>query len=195
MDGIKQSLIDGKNYSLLYINMTLDKGMNCKLFNSCKKTKYASQVVAMSNAIGFTTFQGTESYRKAPIFINMFYSNQSGMNFDVDLCNTTSVNNTFRGYHVDSDCPCNSCDKSCFYDNKVSLPVLEGFSLVTVMMFYVIVVICTFIINICKCVYKKNNPNEISRSSSMNSRYNESQNLSGSLDTSKNVINNTKINK
>lgn len=191
MDGIRVSPIDGRNYTLLYINMTLNKKMNCELFNSCKKTKYATQVVAMSNAIGFTTFQGTEAYRKAPIFINMFYNTTGGINFEIDLCNTTSINNTHRGYHVDSDCPCNSCDKSCVYENNISLPILEGFSLVTVMLFYVIVVICTFIIYICKCVYQKNNPNSTSRSSSIYSKFPE--NNQSSMDNTSNGINNNRV--
>jgi len=55
--GFEQFVIDKKNYTLLMIDMKINSQMNCKLFNSCKKTKYASQVAAMSNAIGFTTFQ------------------------------------------------------------------------------------------------------------------------------------------
>jgi len=167
--------------------------MNCELFNSCKKTKYASQVVAMSNAIGFTTFQGTEAYRKAPIFINIDYVDKGGLSFPIDTCNTTAVNGTHRGYHVDGDCPCNSCDKSCYYDSKTSLPILEGFSLVTVMLFYLIVVICTFVIYICKCVYKRNHPDESSRSSSIYTQFNDSQNMSNTVNTNA-VINNSRAN-
>jgi len=55
--GFEHFVIDKKNYTLLMIDMKINSQMNCKLFNSCKKTKYASQVAAMSNAIGFTTFQ------------------------------------------------------------------------------------------------------------------------------------------
>jgi len=154
--------------------------MNCDLFNSCKKTKYASQVVAMSNAIGFTTFQGTEAYRKAPIFINLDYEKDRGLDYDIDLCNTTSVNNMWRGFHVDEDCKCNSCEKSCFYSAKASLPVLEGFSLITVAVIYLTVLILTIIIYICKCVYKKNNPTDSSRSSSIYTEY-----LGQSQDSSK----------
>lgn len=49
--------VDGENKTLRIANVTINKKTNCDLFNSCKKTKYATQVTAMSNAIGFTTFQ------------------------------------------------------------------------------------------------------------------------------------------
>jgi hypothetical protein len=52
-------VIDNVKYTLLDVNMTLNQEMNCQLFNSCKKTKYASQVAAMNNAIGFISFQVT----------------------------------------------------------------------------------------------------------------------------------------
>lgn len=45
------------NKTVLRLNLTLNNEMNCKLFNSCKKTKYATLVPSMQNAIGFTTFQ------------------------------------------------------------------------------------------------------------------------------------------
>ena len=50
-------MVDGNNKTLRELNLTINSNTNCDLFKSCKKTKYATQVSAMSNAIGFTTFQ------------------------------------------------------------------------------------------------------------------------------------------
>jgi len=60
-------VVDGNNKTLRMINLTINKDTNCDLFKSCKKTKYATQVTAMSNAIGFTTFQ--VKYRKYLILL------------------------------------------------------------------------------------------------------------------------------
>jgi hypothetical protein len=46
-----------RNTTLFKIILKLNTKMNCDLFKSCKKTKYAAQLNAMSSAIGFTTFQ------------------------------------------------------------------------------------------------------------------------------------------
>jgi hypothetical protein len=43
--------------TVLQLNMTINLKTNCELFDSCKKTKYATLVPSMQNAIGFTTFQ------------------------------------------------------------------------------------------------------------------------------------------
>jgi hypothetical protein len=54
---MNSSLVPRQNKTLFKIKLYLNNKMNCDLFNSCKKTKYANQLTAMSNAIGFTTFQ------------------------------------------------------------------------------------------------------------------------------------------
>jgi hypothetical protein len=57
-DGYMESdIVPRANKTLFKIKLHLNKKMNCDLFNSCRKTKYANQLAAMSNAIGFTTFQ------------------------------------------------------------------------------------------------------------------------------------------
>lgn len=57
-DGYMESdIVPRANHTLFKIKLHLNNKMNCDLFNSCKKTKYANQLTAMSNAIGFTTFQ------------------------------------------------------------------------------------------------------------------------------------------
>ena len=69
-------VIDNVKYTLLHVNMTLNQEMNCQLFNSCKKTKYASQVAAMNNAVGFISFQVIILYvikRVAKPIVNLLF--------------------------------------------------------------------------------------------------------------------------
>jgi hypothetical protein len=56
-NGFEDVVIDNVKYTLLLVNMELNNNMNCDLFNSCKKTKYATQVQSMGNAVGFISFQ------------------------------------------------------------------------------------------------------------------------------------------
>lgn len=166
--GYEHFNIDGIDYELLMIDLTLDKRMNCELFNSCKKTKYATQVPAMGNAIGFTTFQGTEAYRRSPVFINMSYADQ-GLNFTIDPCDYKNENKTLRGFRITEFCKCNSCDKACQFDINDSLPVMEGFSWLVVGFTYLFVLLASLLIYLCKCYYRKKHPYDHSRSSSLDS--------------------------
>ena len=50
-------IVPRANHTLFKINLHLNNKMNCDLFKSCKKTKYATQLTSMGNAVGFTTFQ------------------------------------------------------------------------------------------------------------------------------------------
>ncbi len=180
------------------IDMKVDRTMNCELFNSCKKTKYASQVVAMSNAIGFTTFQGTEAYRKSPVFINMNFTKNEGLNYPIDTCDTEPVNNQIRGFPVLEKCVCNSCDKSCHFDLETTMPIMKGFSLTTVGLVYLAVFIFTGIIYGYRIFYRKHHE-ESSRSNTIesdnsNDNKNHSNNSSKTLNSNNtgNNINNTK---
>lgn len=94
------------NKTVMQLNMTINTKTNCELFDSCKKTKYATLVTSMQNAIGFTTFQGAESYRKGPTLIDMFFSDDKGLKFDIDPCdlNVTEL----RGYKMNQNCTCNT---------------------------------------------------------------------------------------
>ena len=52
------NITDGSEIkTVLQLNMTINLKTNCELFDSCKKTKYATLVPSMQTAIGFTTFQ------------------------------------------------------------------------------------------------------------------------------------------
>ncbi len=189
--------IEKVNYTLLVIEMNVNSKMNCELFNSCKKTKYASQVVAMGNAIGFMSFQGTESYRKAPIFISMNFTKEKGLDYPIDTCDTKPVDGKVRGFYVEDTCKCNSCEKSCQYNIKTSFPIFEGFSILTVGIFYVFVIIFTFVISLCKSYYKRTNPDAHSRTSSLNTEYAEENqnNISRSvINITRNNINNNQVN-
>ncbi len=175
------------------IQIKMNRKMNCDLFGSCKKTKYASQVVAMGNAIGFTTFQGTESYRKAPIFITMNYLKEGGLDFPIDPCDTKPVDGKVRDFYVEDTCKCNSCDRACHYDIKTSFPVLKGFSFFTVGLFYLFVIFFTAIIYVSKLYYTRKNPKDHSRSSSVNTEYPDEINrdLGSNFNNTRNNINTT----
>jgi hypothetical protein len=194
--GFQDFEIEKVNYTLLMIQMNLNSKMNCDLFNSCKKTKYASQVVAMSNAIGFTTFQGTEAYRKTPVFISMNYKKEGGLEYPIDTCDTQAVDGKVRGYYVQDTCKCNSCDRACQFNIKTAFPILEGFSFSTVGFFYLFVIIFTFFITLCKSYNRKKNPNDHSRTSSLNTEYVEdnSNNSRSIINITRNNINNNLVN-
>ena len=57
VQGLQNFTIDKEEKTLLVVNLTLNKAMNCDIFKSCKKTRYASELPLLSNAIGFTSFQ------------------------------------------------------------------------------------------------------------------------------------------
>ncbi len=65
--GLKNFTIDNEIKTLLVVNLTLNRDMNCEIFKSCKKTRYASELPLLSNAIGFTSFQVKNFFR---IFLN-----------------------------------------------------------------------------------------------------------------------------
>ena len=55
--GLRNYTIDKEIKELLVVNLTLNSDTNCDLFKSCKKTRYASELPILNNAIGFTSFQ------------------------------------------------------------------------------------------------------------------------------------------
>jgi hypothetical protein len=55
--GLRNFTIDKEIKELLVVNLTLNTQSNCDLFKSCKKTRYASELPLLNNAIGFTSFQ------------------------------------------------------------------------------------------------------------------------------------------
>jgi hypothetical protein len=128
--------------------------MNCELFESCKKTKYATQVTAMNNAIGFTAFQGTQAYHKIPLWIDIYFNNTIGMNFTNNACDYYPNNHTLYGFNITEKCHCNSCNPSCTFDSNPSMAVLEGFGYMKVLTVYLIVAVCTLIVFFAKR-YKK----------------------------------------
>ena len=113
-------MVDGNNKTLRMLNLTINTEANCDLFNSCKKVKYVTQVSAMGNAIGFTTFQvfkifiiankGTEAYRKSQIIMFTKYSQKNGMIFKNDQCDLKIPlsNRTRYGFEDLGNCTCNS---------------------------------------------------------------------------------------
>lgn len=148
----KNFTIRDKVYELLILNMTIDTTSNCELFNSCKKTKYASQVTAMNNAIGFTSFQGTEAYQKSPVFIQMKYEKDKGLKFDNDKCGMDLTGKKIhRGYTVEGNCACNACEEKCVYDADVNrMEIMEGFNALTVALVYVFVILVSVVIYLLK---------------------------------------------
>jgi hypothetical protein len=121
-------------------NLTLHPDMNCELFQSCKKTKYATQVTAMNNAIGFTNFQGVNAHQKIPLWIDV-YLNTTGMNFQPNKC--ADFNQTLYGFPVSGKCSCNSCDESCTFDKNPGISTFAGFNGIIVVIVYIIVALGT----------------------------------------------------
>lgn len=147
--GIHNHTIGNKTIPLLDLKFHLNEEMNCNLFKSCKKTKFAAQVPAMGNAVGFTTFQGVNAYTKIAVYIEIIIekSKDNSLFYEIDPCDTKpDANMEVRGIKIKSECTCNSCDLKCNYELGSTTPVLEGLNLLIVGLFYLFVIISTIII-------------------------------------------------
>ena len=140
--GVRYSF-DGKERTLLDLTFTLNEDMNCKLFQSCKKTKFAAQVPAMSNALGFTNFQGVNAYTKTAVYINILTDKEKGLTYDIHTCDEKPIDKMIDGIPIKNYCSCNSCGQLCNYTLTSSTPVLEGLSWTLIGVFYLCVIIAT----------------------------------------------------
>ena len=120
----------------------------------------------------------------------MDFSNDGGMKFPIRPCNEQPINGTIDGFPSDSTCNCNSCDKSCNFDTNTTLPILEGFSWLTIGIVYLIVGIATGLIYLCKCYYRRKHPNFYSRSSSFDSNHLIDGHASNNTNHTRNSANN-----
>ena len=126
----------------------------------------------------------------------MDFKKEGGLKFPIRPCNEQPINGTIDGFPSNSTCSCNSCDKSCTYDTNTTLPTLEGFSLITVGVVYLFVIIATLLIYACKCYYRRKHPHFNSRSTSFDSHLvdtsigNKSNNNLTQSGSSENKINN-----
>ena len=142
----KEYIIDGKKIQLVPINFKINKSSNCALFKSCKKTKYASQVSAMSNAIGFTTFQGAQAYIRQPVYIQFEYVEEGGLNTNFDNCdyNLTGKDKYFDYPILGKSCECNSCEAKCKFEaSDKYISVLNGISIINIVYIYTLVILIT----------------------------------------------------
>jgi hypothetical protein len=149
---IKEFIIDGKAKDLLPMTMKLNSSSNCLLFKSCKKTKYASQVSAMANAIGFTSFQGAQAYVRQPVFIYFEYPEKGGFEIDFENCDYDNKGKTeLHGFPYSGNCACNSCEALCKYDPySTSVAALNGINLLRIVYIYSFIICITVLI----CLYK-----------------------------------------
>jgi hypothetical protein len=137
---------------------------------------------------------------KSPVYIEMKYVQKGGLDFEIDPCDTMpGPDGTIRGFALNQTCSCNNCDKSCnLKDVSTEFPVFEGFNPLVVGIYYFIVILLTAIIYVCKCYYRKKNPDHNSRSSSIDSdnfgSQNEITNNTQSItNITKNNINNNNL--
>lgn len=137
VDGYSNHTFGNDTKKLLDLELTINDNTNCELFNSCKKTKFASQVPAMSNAVGFTNFQGINAHTKNAVYIKVKTSTEGGLQYDPDPCDTLpDKEGKVRGIPISSPCSCNSCPLKCNYNLASTTPVLEGMSYILVGAFY-----------------------------------------------------------
>lgn len=141
----KKYVIEGEEYILTPIKLKIDVKSNCSLFKSCKKTKYASQVSAMKNAIGFTSFQGAQAYVKQPVYVEFEYTNNEGIMDEFENCNIDMTGKTkFHGYDYNGPCECNSCEDKCVYEtSSKNISILNGLSIVRILYIYFWVIVIT----------------------------------------------------
>lgn len=107
----------------------------------------------------------------------MDFTKEGGLKFPIRPCDQAPINGTIDGFPSDSTCKCNSCDKACTFDTNTTLPILEGFSFLTVGIVYLIVIITTLMIYVCRYYYRKKHPQYNSRSSSFDSHLMDNNDL------------------
>lgn len=137
---------------LLPMTMKLNSGSNCTLFKSCKKTKYASQVSAMANAIGFTSFQGAQAYIRQPVFIYFEYPDKEGFKIDLENCDYDNKGGlALHGFPYSGNCECNSCEALCKYDPySTSVAALNGINPLRIVYIYGFIICITVLICLIK---------------------------------------------
>ena len=136
----------GKNESRLLtdIDLFLEEDMNCQLFKSCKKVKFASQVPAMGNSLGFINFQGVNAYQKIAVYIYLHQNKGEGMTFPINKCDEEPDEHGYiGGYYINETCTCSSCESKCDYSLVNSTPVFEGLSVATIAIVYSIALVIT----------------------------------------------------
>ena len=158
--GFRNHTIGKEVKTLLDLNFTLNEDMNCELFNSCKKTKFAAQVPAMSNAVGFMNFQGVNAYTKTAVYINILTDKEKGLKYDIRPCEYKPEDKKVDGIPIEDYCTCNSCAQLCDYNLSSSTPVLEGLSWTVVGCFYGFVIVATILIFVSRNYCGKNKKTE-----------------------------------
>lgn len=115
------------------IYLTVESETACKLFESCKRTPYASQLSALQSPAGFLNFQGTNAIDAHQIiYVEFTEEKTKGLYIeDVDNCSVVlpPAEETYRGFKTVSNCSCNSCESQCtgtsYYKPN---PVMYGFN-------------------------------------------------------------------
>lgn len=147
----------GKNDTRLLtdINLDVEEETMCELFQSCKKTKFTSQVPAMGNSLGFLNFQGVNAYQKISVFIYLNQSKNSGIQFKNNKCYEEPDEKGYvGGYKIKETCKCGTCEEKCDYHFVSETPVLEGLSIKTLSIVYGVTVFITLILVWYKIKYK-----------------------------------------
>jgi hypothetical protein len=78
----------------------------------------------------------------------MTYVDQGGLDYDIAPCDYYPKDGNQYGFIVKNNCTCNTCysDKLCVYDNDPKMNVMEGFSLLKVLVVYMFVILITLLI-------------------------------------------------
>ena len=97
----------------------------------------------MSNALGFTNFQGVNAYTKTAVYINILTDKEKGLTYDIHTCDEKPKDKMIDGIPIKDYCSCNSCGQLCNYTLTSSTPVLEGLSWTLIGVFYLCVIIAT----------------------------------------------------
>ena len=114
--------------------LTVESSTACRLFESCQRTSYASQLSALQSPAGFLSFQGSNAIEDAAqiIYINFTDDRTKGLYMEeVDNCSTKlpTPPETYRGFEVVANCTCNTCESECRGGSLFKpTPVMEGFN-------------------------------------------------------------------
>eukprot|EP00744_Colponema_vietnamica_P007108 GILI01010257.1.p2 GENE.GILI01010257.1~~GILI01010257.1.p2 ORF type:complete len:287 (-),score=101.01 GILI01010257.1:305-1105(-) len=132
-------------YPVLFVNITLHPQMGCEMWESCKKTNFASLI---PNAAAFFVTQTDGAIDAGNEKITIFWDKEKGFNTPITPCNKPGAD----GKVV---CGPNSCAAvSDISDDPIktipSVHTMEGFNYVAVSIFYGVLVVLTGIISFAK---------------------------------------------
>jgi len=135
------------NITAADISLSLNGDHACKIFESCSKIAFLTQISAGSSALGFITFQFDRGITDSYSQVHVTLKNIGGLNFTTPphSCNKTFPTGKDEfGYEIPGKCSCNSCSDSCAPLEMVPYgSIIEGFDYYRIILTYFLAALLT----------------------------------------------------